>query len=216
VALLARRRNSPEDNTMGREAVCTCDWAGEVTEVKALLETSEIILRGGIRKRIPFSELQHVNVISDRLCFKAGDEKVELILGSPIAEKWAAVLTSQPTPLSKKLGITSNTVVQAMGNSDDEKLNAALAEAAQIATRNADLIVACVDRPESLDAALNKALKQLLRGTPIWFVYPKGPGLPLKESAIRTLLRSHGMMDTKVASVSDKLTAIRFNLRKSE
>ena len=41
---------------MGREAICTCDWAGEVTEVKALLETSEIILRGGIRKRIPFTE----------------------------------------------------------------------------------------------------------------------------------------------------------------
>jgi hypothetical protein len=59
-------------------------------------------------------------------------------------------------------------------------------------------------------------LKQLLQGIPIWFVYPKGPGHPLNESAIRALLRANGMMDTKVASVSDKLTAIRFNLRKSE
>ena len=201
---------------MGREAICTCDWAGEVTEVKALLETSEIILRGGIRKRIPFSQLQQVRVTSDRLCFKAGDEKVELILGSLVAEKWAAVITSPPTSLSKKLGIASSTVVRTIGNIDDENLISALAEAAQLATTNADLIVACVDTPESLHAAFNKVLKQLLQGIPIWFVYPKGPGHPLNESAIRALLRANGMMDIKVASVSDKLTAIRFNLRKSE
>jgi hypothetical protein len=201
---------------MGREAICTCDWAGEVTEVKALLETSEIILRGGIRKRIPFSQVHQVKVISDRLSFKAGDERVELILGSLVAGKWAAVINSPPSTLSKKLGITRNTVARTIGNIVDENLNSALAEAAQLAARNADLIVACVDTPESLHAALNKALKQIMHGIPIWFVYPKGPCHALNESAIRTLLRSNRMMDTKVASVSDKFTAIRFNLRKSE
>jgi hypothetical protein len=73
-----------------------------------------------------------------------------------------------------------------------------------------------VDTPESLQTALDQAMKQLLTGIPIWFVYPKGPGHPLNETAIRTLLRSNGMMDTKVASVSAKLTALRFNLRKAE
>jgi len=200
---------------MGREAICTCDWAGDVTEVKALLETSEIILRGGIRKRIPFNELKQVKAIADRLCFKAGGEAVELILGLPVAEKWAAVITTPPPSLSRKLGITSKTIVRSIGRIDDGNLKAALAEAAQLATTNADLIVACVDTPESLHAALDQVMKQLLSGIPIWFVYPKGPGHPLNETSIRTLLRSNGMMDTKVASVSTELTALRFNLRKS-
>jgi hypothetical protein len=50
---------------------------------------------------------------------------------------------------------------------------------------------------------------------PIWMVYAKGPGHPLNESAIRSYLRTNGMMDTKVASVSSELTALRFTIRKS-
>jgi hypothetical protein len=66
---------------MGREAVCTCDWAGTVAEVKALLETNEIILRGAMRKRIPFSEIKNVNAKPDRLCFNVAGEAVQLALG---------------------------------------------------------------------------------------------------------------------------------------
>jgi hypothetical protein len=47
-------------------------------------------------------------------------------------------------------------------------------------------------------------------------VYAKGPGHPLNESAIRSFLRGNGMMDTKVASVSSELTALRFSVRKSD
>ena len=74
---------------MGREAICTCDWAGEVTEVKALLESGEIILRGGLRKRLPFRDLQQVKAVAGRLCFTVACERAELLLGSPAAEKWA-------------------------------------------------------------------------------------------------------------------------------
>ena len=61
---------------MGREATCTCDWGGTVAEGKALLETSEIIVRDGIRKRVPFSGVSEVKVPSDRLCFKVGNARV--------------------------------------------------------------------------------------------------------------------------------------------
>jgi hypothetical protein len=37
------------------------------------------------------------------------------------------------------------------------------------------------------------------------------PGHPLNEAAICTTLRAQGLMDTKVASVSEFLTALRFN-----
>jgi hypothetical protein len=200
---------------VGREAVCACEWGGTTAEVKALLETSEIILRGGMRKRVPFSELKGVEVRADRLCFTVGGETVELSLGSAAAAKWATVITSPPTALSRKLGITKTSVVRVIGSVDDESLSEALEEAARISAKDADLMVACVDSREALHAALKEAKAQLLRGVPIWMVYAKGPGHAINESAIRSLLRENGMIDTKVASVSVKYTALRFIYRKT-
>jgi hypothetical protein len=182
--------------------------------VKALLETSEIILRVGLRKRIPFSEIKEVKVQADRLCFAVGGEPVQLSLGSAIAAKWAAAITSPPPALSKKLGITKTSIVRTIGSVEDEGLNETLAEAARISAKDADMIVACVDSFESLHGALHEAKAQLIKGVPIWMVYAKGPGHAINETAIRSLLRDNGMIDTKVASVSAKYTALRFIYRK--
>lgn len=201
---------------MGREATCTCDWGGTIAEVKALLETSEVIVRGGMRKRVPFKEIEGVKALSDRLCFTVGGERVQLYLGSSAAEKWAAAITCPPPALSKKLGITKTRVVRVIGAVPDEALQEALAEAACISAKGADLIVAYVDSPESLHAALREAEAQLLNGVPIWMVYAKGPGHAINESSIRSLLRENGMIDTKVTSVSAKFTALRFIYRKSD
>ena len=200
---------------MGREAICKCDWAGTTAEVKALLESTEVILRGGLRKRIPFNEIKQVKALSDRLRFIVGGETVELFLSSKAAASWAAVLTSPPPSLARKLGITSTTIVRTIGDIADRALISALAEAAEISAQNAALIVAHVDSPESLHQTLNQARAQLSKAVPIWMVYAKGKGHAIDESAIRSLLRANGMMDTKIASVSATLTAIRFNLQKS-
>ncbi len=45
---------------MGREATCMCEWNGEMARVKALIEPPELILRGEIRRRLLFSELQQL------------------------------------------------------------------------------------------------------------------------------------------------------------
>lgn len=201
---------------MGREEICTCDWAGTVAEVKALLETSELILRGDIRKRVPFSEIKGVKAQPDGLRFTVGGERVQLCLGPSVAAKWAAAIASPPPSLSRKLGITNETVVRAIGNTTDENLKSALQEAVSISAKDPDLIVACVDTPESLQETFKQARKQLLKSVPIWMVYAKGPGHPLNESAIRSFLRANGMMDTKVTSVSSQLTALRFSVRKSD
>jgi hypothetical protein len=201
---------------MGREAVCTCDWAGEVTEVKALLETNELILRGGLRRKLPFYELQGVKAIGDSLCFSVDGERVELILGIPLAESWAAKIAAPPPSLAKKLGITNQTRVRTIGAVCVETLQQALNEAAKVSNKNANLLVACVDTLANLQAALKDARADLSKGIPIWIVYAKGPGHALRESDIRSLFRTQGLMDTKVASVSAKFTALRFNLRKAE
>ena len=201
---------------MGREAICECDWAGTTAKVKVLLESTELIVRGDIRKRVPFNKLRNVEVQSGWLRFNDGRDEVQILLGIPAAEKWAAAIKAPPAPLARKLGITPQSVVRTIGDVSDDALKEALAEATQISAKNPDLIVARVDTPGSLAAALRAAKPQLLKSIPIWLVYPKGPGHPLNESTIRNLLRSAGMMDTKVASVSARLTALRFNLRKPD
>lgn len=179
-----------------------------------LLESGSLILRGELRKRLPLQHLSNVRASAGRLCFTVGREPVQLVLGVAASEKWAEAINTPPPPLSAKLGITSKTVVRVIGNIHDEALNSALAAAARISATGSDLIVACVDTPEFLEAVLRQAESQLLSGIPIWIVYAKGPGHPLNESVIRSALRLSGMIDTKVACVSPSLTALRFNRRK--
>jgi hypothetical protein len=198
---------------MGREAACTCRWGDQTAYVKALLETSELILRGEIRRRVPFAEMRDLEARADRLQFKFAHEKVTLEIGSETAEKWLKIIKNPPT-LAKKLGISSTTVVRAIGNHDDHALNAALAEAAAISPQDATLIVAVVDTPQSLLEALALCRPQTEDGIPLWLVYRKGPGHPLNEHMIRDIVLPTGLVDNKVAAVSPELTAIRFVRRK--
>jgi len=198
---------------MGREAICDCTFEGTTTKVKALLESEELILRGDIRLRAPLHAIHHVRVESESLCFNLDKGPVRLDLGAEVAKSWAKKIKSPPASLADKLGITGKTV-RTIGPIADVALDSALSSAARISSRNPDLIVSHVDSPESLATTLREARTQLARSIPIWLVYRKGPGHPLNEATIRATLRTHGFMDTKVASVSAELTALRFNLPK--
>jgi hypothetical protein len=199
---------------MGREATCKCQWSGTTANVKALLESTELILRGEIRKRIPFTEIQSLKVQSDCLTFTVHGEPVSLSLGEAAATRWATTIKSPPT-LAHKLGITASTTVHVIGKVDDEALKTALAEAGKTSTRKGNLIIARVDTPEALHAALPKSSAALLEGAPLWVVYPKGPGHKINETLVRSTLLANNLVDTKVAAVSPRLTALRFNHRKT-
>jgi hypothetical protein len=200
---------------MGREAICTCYWNGAKTEVKALIEPPELILRGGIRCRVPIAAMKQIRAEGDRLHFTFKGEAVALNLGSDVAAKFAKALTTPPPSLAKKLGITAGSVVRMIGEVDDKALEKAISEAKEVTTRNGDVILARVNTPGELTAALRKSADALSRGVPIWFIYPKGPGHALNEHIVRATGLSAGIVDTKVAAVSSALTALRFVKRKS-
>ena len=198
---------------MGRETICDCTFDGTTKKVKALLESEELILRGDIHLRAPLHALHHVRVESESLCFNLDMGPMRLDLGAAAAKSWAKKIKSPPPSLADKLGITGK-IVRTIGPISDRALDSAINSAASVRAQNPDLILAYVDTPESLAATLREAKAQLARSVPIWLIYRKGPGHPLNESAIRTTLRANGLMDTKVASVSAELTALRFNLPK--
>jgi hypothetical protein len=102
-----------------------------------------------------------------------------------------------------------------IGPVDDVALKAALDKAKSISQRQDDLILARVDTPADVRSALMRAADQLEAGTPIWFIYRKGPGHPLNENLVRTTALAAGIVDTKVASVSEVFSALRFVKRRS-
>jgi hypothetical protein len=201
---------------MGQDAECECECNGARTKVKALIEPPDLILRGAIRRRLPFSRMEQIRVDGDKLRFSYQGETFSLTLGNVRAQKWAKSLTTPPPSLAKKLGIAENTVVRMVGPVDDEPLRAALSAAKTVASEDANLILARVNTPEELANALRVTADQLAARVPIWFIYPKGKGHALTESDVRSTALAAGIVDTKVAAVSPALTGLRFVRRRSD
>jgi hypothetical protein len=200
---------------MGREANCICEWGGETARVKVLIEPPELILRGEIRRRLPFSELRQVRAKGDALRFKFGSDVVVLKLGAPTAEKWAKTILAPPPSLAKKLGITPESTVWVIGMVDDAALETALDEARTAARKGADVIVARVNTAAELARAFKSTAKETSAGVPIWIIYRKGPGHPIGEADVRSAGLAAGIVDVKVASVSPALTGLKFVRRKN-
>lgn len=200
---------------MGREATCMCEWNGEMARVKALIEPPELILRGEIRRRLPFSELRQLRAEGGALRFKFGSDAVTLKLDASSAEKWAKAILTPPPSLAKKLGITPESTVWMIGEIDDVEIERALTEARRAARKGANVIVARVNTAAELARAFKMAAKETSNGVPIWIVYRKGPGHAFSESDVREAGLAAGIVDVKVASVSPLLAGLKFVRRKN-
>jgi hypothetical protein len=196
---------------MGREATCHCKWGVEEGDCKVLLEGRELILRSGIRRRVSLSAMSSVAARGSNLVFTVGQDHVELRLGAEAAQRWAKASQTPPPSLAGKLGISRTTRLLLIGDIQSEELKEALAEANPASEKDADLVLLCVNS----QSELQQYLAAETYTSPLWIVYPKGANSKVKESGLRDLLRSRGFVDTKVASVSAKLTALRFVRRKS-
>jgi hypothetical protein len=189
-------------------------WNGKKHQVKALLEPPELVLRGDLRHRIPFSKISSLKADGEFLALRFEGASIRLQLGGAMAARWADAILKPPPTLAKKLGISRETTMRTIGPIDDAALKAALAEAKAVSRTSGDLILARVDTLPDLRAALAKAAAQLASGIPIWFIYRKGPGHPLSENQVRDTALPTGIVDTKVASVSPEFSALRFVKRR--
>lgn len=199
---------------MGREATCHCKWGDEEGDCKVLLESGELILRLGLRRRVPISSLAGVSTHGDKLVFRVGQDPVELHLGPDVAQRWAKAIATPLPSLATKLGISRATKLLVLGKIDSKELEAAVAEAATEGGGKANLTLICASSRLEIENALARWFQGDTSSGPLWLVFPKGARSEVKESELRELLRGRGFMDTKVASVSAKLTAIRFNKSK--
>jgi hypothetical protein len=193
---------------MGREAICECQWKGQTAEAKVLLESRELILRGGIRARISRTTLSAVAVRAGKLSLSSGGETLTLALGKDEAEKWAAALLKPAPSLADKLGISATKKAFVIGKADDPELAKALAGSKTASLSSAAVLVAVVETEAEVQAAYKTA--KTVAPCPLWCVYGKGKFATVSDAAIRSFMRDHGYIDTKTSGISDRLTATRY------
>jgi hypothetical protein len=196
---------------MGREAICTASWNGSTAEVKALLESTEIILRGDIKVRIARAGIAGVTAMGDDLIVDVSGTPLTLALGSAEAAKWAAALLKAPPTLAEKFGLTGDRRAYVLGIVDDEVLSAAIDGATAPTPAEADMIIAVMREETELGAALQAARTPAPR--PVWIVAGKGKFATVPDSTVRGFMREEGWIDTKTSAVSDRWTATRYSAR---
>lgn len=198
---------------MGLEARCSCRWGDEAGEVKALLESRELILRGDLRRTIPIGAISDVRIDGDILFVKAGADQIALDLGAATAAKWAKKIETPPPSLAQKLGLGP---VRAMviGDIADTALLEALAGHRAGQPGEAGLSLAVVEDADGLEWARLAHEAAQVPG-PIWIAYRKGPRVAFGDNQVRAHMRAAGYADNKVSAVSDILSATRYAARKA-
>ena len=194
---------------MGREAVVYAQVGTEAGEVKALLESRELILRGDIRRHYPKSSIQNIELDGEALRFHCAGESVSLELGGKLAKNWAKAITTPPPSLRAKLGLDKGATAFLIGVCDDAELAEALDGSLTNKVAEAAILIARIDGPGDLELA--RTVQANAPDLPVWTIYPKGNRSNFGESAVRSALRDAGLRDTKSCAVSDQLTATRFN-----
>src|ERR1700732_4264107 len=105
---------------MGNEVKCMVRVGKEVSEGKALLETSEILFRGGFRLKIPFASIKSAKAVDGELRLQTADGLAVFELG-PAAEKWREKIL-HPKSRMEKIGLNPATRISLLGHFDAEFL----------------------------------------------------------------------------------------------
>jgi hypothetical protein len=196
---------------MGREASCTARVGTESAEVKALLESTTVVLRGDLKRRWAIAALQQLRIEGDELRFEADGEPVALALGAKEAERWLKKLQAPPPTLAAKLGVSAENPALLIGPTVgplDPALAEALTHGLTTNPRQARMLVAVLSKPSELQRMADFHASMICKT--VWVVHPKGPGASPSDAEVRTAMRGWGYVDNKTSAVSDALTATRY------
>ena len=202
---------------MGSEAVSRVSYKGRASEGKALLETAEIIFRGGdFRLRIPFEQIASLSALDGELHVGYDGGVAVFELGRD-AEKWAAKIRN-PRGLLDKLGVNPGMKVAVLGVEDAEFL-AQLSErvgepATGEAVSEADFVFFEADSVEDL-ARLPVLREAIKPAGGIWVVSPKGKAAQIRDVDVMAAAREAGLVDNKVVGFSATHTALKLVIPKT-
>jgi hypothetical protein len=200
---------------VGEEVRCRVRFGEQVSEGKAMLETSEIIFRGDFRLRIPLQDVRSLQAEDGLLSLEFGQGQAILELG-PRASKWAQKIRN-PRGLLEKLGVKPTMRVSVLGVEDEAFLGQLRERVRDVSGEllpGADLVFYAADHLDDLDR-LPELAAAIAPDGGVWVVSPKGKGAVLKDTEVMAAAREAGLVDTKVASFSETHTALRLVIPKN-
>ena len=199
---------------MGQEARCQARLGGKWQDVAALLEETDLVIKGTARVRAPLGRLQRVTAEDGVLSFRFDGQDVALRLGAQ-AEKWKQRILHPPSRLDK-LGVKDGMKVAVLGLDDaafakELKARGATVSSGRAAPGTDMVFLACTTRADLRRLpALAAAIKP--EGA-IWVLWPKG-GKEMKEQDVRDVMDGPGLVDVKVVSFSDAFSGLKLMIRR--
>jgi hypothetical protein len=190
---------------MGQEIKCVIEYRNREEEGTALLETSEILFRGSIRLKIPFSVITELDAQDGKLSVAFPEGPAVFRLGKA-AEKWAEKIRNPPTLLDK-LGVKSGSRVGLSGKFENTFEAELKARGAVTARKELDLLFFVAESNEQL-TKIDSLVELLTPAGALWIVYPKGVK-SITEAEVMKAGKAAGLVDTKVASFSSTHTALK-------
>jgi len=194
---------------MGLEASCDARIGGKVIAGKAWLEEKEIRFRGTVNLKIPFGEIRSAVGREGWLEVKWGKSVAAFELGAQ-SERWAFKIR-HPRSLLDKLGVKPNDPVSILGINDanflaELKGRTAAISHGKVQDRSAFVFVA-VESTADLTrlGPLGRAIRE---NGAIWVVWRKGQKA-IREDDIRACGPKVGLVDVKVVSFSETLSALK-------
>jgi hypothetical protein len=194
---------------MGQELACSVLADGKWHRGKGLLEANEIIFRGDVRLKIPFTAIRKMKAGAGKLQVRTKDAAYVFNLG-PKAEKWRMRIAN-PKSLLDKLGVKPGDSVWLQGSFPADFL-ADLKKQGALVTRGKSKFPAWVFLAAVSLSDLSKvksAASALRNSSALWIVYPKGQKF-ITEHDVRGAALCCGLTDVKVASFSATLSALKF------
>lgn len=191
---------------MGNEATCRVEIGDQSAEAKVLLETEELIVRGGLKARIPFADAREVAAEGNVLRLRWNDREVRIHVGRDAA-KWAEKIRN-PRSVIDKLGIKAGQKISVVGRVDEsflEQLEARGVDLSKRLRRDSDVIFMATNRREEL-ARLEELRDSLAPAGAIWVLRPKGDPA-ISESDVMSAGKAAGLVDVKVVRFSLTHTA---------
>ena len=195
---------------MGAEAKCTVTIGRTKTEGKALLETDELIFRGGdLRLAIPYRSIRRLDAKDGALHVSWPEGAATFELG-PAAVKWADKIRNPPSRIDK-LNIKAGQRVLFVGLRDAtlrEEIETCGASVLARGTEPVDAIFVAANDRADLDRLVT-VQKFLKRDGAIWVIRPKGSP-HISESDVMQAGKAAGLVDVKVVRFSETYTAEKF------
>ena len=188
---------------MGLEATCAATLDGERARGKALLETTEVVFRGAARCVVTLDAARASARVSGGW-LKLG--ALELELGPVQAARWLQRIKN-PKSVLEKLGVKAGQVATVLG--DDAFARELEGRGLTLSDHGADVVFLFVHSAADLKR-ITALRKRLRNDASLWLIRPKGQHAGVTEMQTMTAGRAAGLVDVKVVSFSDALSALKY------